>query len=175
MFGPTLSCYKERISRQSGPKRVSLAMTLAQKRAQASFKTRLFLHLAQRHRLKGAEGFTLVELMIVVAVIGVLSAVALPNFLQARNAAAAGAAIGEAIGVAKECATWLASGGIGSAPATVANGPTMTCVTGAAGTVVSRSFTAGATGLRCLNQTALATSATQVSITIPTSGAMSCS
>ena len=150
-------------------------MTIHQQRAQASFRTRLFLHLAQRHRARGAEGFTLVELMIVVAVIGVLSAVALPNFLQARNAAAAGAAIGEAIGVAKECATWLASGGIGSTPETVANGPTMTCAVGAAGTVVSRSFTAGATGLRCLNQTSLATSATQVSITIPTNGGMTCS
>lgn len=150
-------------------------MTLAQQRAQASFKTRLFLHLAQRHRAKGAEGFTLVELMIVVAVIGVLSAVALPNFLQARNAAAAGAAIGEAIGVAKECATWLASGGIGSTPTTVAGGPQMTCGVGSAGTVISRTFTEGATGLRCLNVTALATSATQVTITIPTTGSMSCS
>lgn len=150
-------------------------MTLVQKRAQASFKTRLFLHLAQRHRAKGTEGFTLVELMIVVAVIGVLSAVALPNFLQARNAAAAGAAIGEAIGVAKECATWLASNGIGSEPSVPTGGPTMTCGVGSAGSVVSRTFTAGASGLRCLNQTALATTATQVTITIPTNGGMTCS
>jgi type IV pilus assembly protein PilA len=150
-------------------------MTLDQKRAQASFKTRLFLHLAQRHRAKGAEGFTLVELMIVVAVIGVLSAVALPNFLQARNAAAAGSAVGEAIGVAKECATWLASGGIGSEPTVATGGPQMTCGIGSAGTILSRTFASGASGLRCLGLTTGMSSATQVTISVPTTGSMSCS
>jgi len=46
--------------------------------------------------------------MIVVAVIGILSAVALPRYLQARNAAAAGSAVGEALGLGKECATFVA-------------------------------------------------------------------
>ncbi|MBI4431900.1 MAG: type II secretion system protein [Candidatus Omnitrophica bacterium] len=33
------------------------------------------------------KGFTLVEIMIVVAIIGLLAAIAVPNFVQARNAA----------------------------------------------------------------------------------------
>jgi len=46
-----------------------------------------------------------VELMIVIVVVGVLSAVALPNFLGVKDKAEAGSQIGELIGLAKECST----------------------------------------------------------------------
>lgn len=36
-------------------------------------------------RLREKKGFTLVEIMIVVAIIGLLIAIALPNFVRARN------------------------------------------------------------------------------------------
>ena len=43
--------------------------------------------------------------MVVVAIVGVLSAVALPQFLGLRAKAQLGAQIGEHIGLAKECST----------------------------------------------------------------------
>ena len=36
---------------------------------------------------KNSKGFTLVEIMIVMAIIGLLAAIAVPNFIQARNSA----------------------------------------------------------------------------------------
>ena len=38
-------------------------------------------------KFKTSKGFTLVEIMIVVAIIGLLAAIAIPNFIKARNQA----------------------------------------------------------------------------------------
>lgn len=62
-----------------------------------------------------SKGFTLIEILIAAAIIGILSAIALPQYLQARAAARVGSRIGEAIAVARECQAFVISG-IGSAP-----------------------------------------------------------
>ena len=67
------------------------------------------------HRL-GSGGFTIVELMIVATILGVLAAVAVPQFLQARAAARIGSNISEAIATARECQAFILSG-IGATPA----------------------------------------------------------
>jgi len=128
-------------------------------------RTRLQLELLKKLREKKnplQKGFTLVELMIVVAVIGILSAVSLPAFLGARSAASLGAIVGQSVGLAKECATFVASGGVGVAPTG--------CTT--SGGTFGGTASGTANGVKCLDQES--TGKSKVVVTTSATGTLSC-
>ena len=55
---------------------------------------------------KPEAGFTLVEIMIVVAIIGLLAAIAIPNFIKARNASQKAACVANLRTMDGAKATW---------------------------------------------------------------------
>ena len=69
--------------------------------------------LRKLHTKKEAYGFTLIELMVVVAIVGVLSAVGAPQLLAAIDKAKDAAAEAEAVNAAKTCSLDLLTGSTG--------------------------------------------------------------
>jgi len=63
--------------------------------------------LAKKANSKKQKGFTLIELMVVVAIVGILSAVGLPELTKAQDRAKDTAAEATAVNAAKECSISL--------------------------------------------------------------------
>ena len=75
-----------------------------------SFQKTLVQRLATTKNKK-KNGFTLIELMVVIAIVGILSAVGLPQLLKAQDRARVSVAQQEAVNYAKECSVSILAGG----------------------------------------------------------------
>jgi type IV pilus assembly protein PilA len=111
-----------------------MAPALPVSRLRRASAGRLKLRLINSLGHKGSQGFSLVELMVVIVIIGILAAVALPQFMGVKDKAKLNTQIAEGSGLAKECAAAILSEGPYPANYVTTSGVTVSGLTIAGGT-----------------------------------------
>ncbi len=107
-----------------------------------AFQQSLIQRLARKNR-KGKNGFTMIELMVVVAIIGVLSAVALPALTSAQNRAKSSAAKQGSVNSAKSCTIEFLGGKIVDADVSAVTTCVITNIATTCGTTAAYAFAGG--------------------------------